>query len=125
MSIQLSAAKRERFIKKLIDDTESERLSWTPTPAAEPASKLSEHYINYIYETKVADKIVRLGEVSFPYFFDEDRYTFDERPVLEFCDIAGNVQWRFPPSHQILELLDTVQKNAFNVEDTIDRFLEG
>lgn len=125
MSASLSASKRDRFIRKLIADTRAGEVEWHPESPNPPESRLSEHYINYLYRTTVAGKTIQLGEVRYPFFLDDEKFVFEERPVLEFCDYYGNIEWRFPSSSDLYELLDVARKEAFDVESAIDKYLES
>ena len=64
---------------------------------------------------------LRIFRKRFKHAFDEDRFEWSERPVLQVTDNVGTALYEFPHSSAIYDLIDTVEYQVSGVGVLIDK----
>ena len=85
--------------------------------------EFDEEPVGYPSITHFADKYLRLSQIRYKYWADEERWSWEGRIVMDFVDFDGKLLWRFPPDPQIPELYEIVRFSTSGIASAIQQFL--
>lgn len=96
------------IIDKLIELTQHNNIVWQ---SADPVSPMigPDSRVDLVYIASHIGRNIRVYKQHFKYYFDEERYTWDEQMKVEFVDDYGNILGELPRTPNSYELLKTIQ----------------
>jgi len=119
----LARSEVNAFLERVTELSRSGRMKWD-YDESQQEFEIDEEPIGYPSIVRFSGNYLRLCQVRYKYWTDEDRWNWDSRIVLDFVDSDGKLLWRFPPNPDIPELYETVRLSASGVADAIREFLE-
>lgn len=103
-----SVRQTAEIIDKLIELTQHNQIGWDrhdpPPPMIGPDAR-----VDVVYVANHIGRNIRVYHQHFKYYFDEDKYTWDEQMVIEFIDDYGVFLGRLPKTPNAYELLRAIQ----------------
>jgi hypothetical protein len=66
---------------------------------------------------------ILIFKYSYKYFYDEERFDWDEEVAMELIDDTGKNEWTFPKVPNRYQLLDRIQFNHSDVQSLLDDVL--
>lgn len=121
----LSDDKIETFLKVAIERTQKDAMHWKVSMYAHQEFEVEEEPVANVYTTTVGERVLRLAQVKYRYWRDEDIWEWGSHIVLDFVDPLGKSLWRFPSVSALRELYDIVRFKTSGASDAIDAFLQG
>jgi hypothetical protein len=107
-------------VKKLVALTESGKLSWNRLVQFPPRA---EEIVGDAFRTAVQNHFIAVYEYRFRNFIDEERYVWETDVAIEFVDIEGRLQWRWPATPYRWQLIDAVRGQAAGAPEFLREFL--
>ena len=124
-----SAMKEEnKFIKavtKLIELTQEGSVRWTVSRDNRNIIQGTENVVELSYTTTYEGQRLRLYELKYKDYFDQDQYVWATTVVLEMIDNEENTVWSFPYNRAIADLLEAAQYQTAGVDEFINRLLSN
>jgi hypothetical protein len=111
------------FLDQVAKQTGANKMNWR-NDEDHQEFQIDEEAVGYPIITKFGDKYLRIAQVRYKFWVDEDRFEWDGRVVLDFVDIQGKLLWRFPPNPKIPELYEAVRFSTSGVGNAIRDFLK-
>lgn len=113
------ATKWEAFCDRLAQSTASGQLVWDnwDTRTARPNAK-SPVFVTTYKQWKIA-----IYKYEYKYFYDEDRFDWNEEVAIDLIDDSGKNEWTIPKVPSRRRLLDQIQFKNADVESLLDDVL--
>jgi len=119
----LPESKIDAFMKRAIEQSRSGDMRWTIDRSPQEFES-DEEFVGYPSKTNLGSNYLRIAQIRYKYWMNEERWVWDSRIVLDFVDSDGKLLWRFPPNTEIPELYEVVRFASSGVADAISEFLE-
>lgn len=120
--IQETTNREERFISKLIKDTQNGEIEWE-TDDTRITLPSSERRVSKIYRTEINGKNLRLYEYNIKYFRDEDEWDWVERVRLEIIDEENDSIFEFGYDYSLYKLYYAIRKASSGADEFMKEFL--
>jgi hypothetical protein len=115
-----------KFIKaiaKLIQLTQDGDLKWSINKNTKQITEGTNNIIDVVYTAHEENEHLRLYEMKFKNWLEEDTFEWDNQAFLEIIDELGNAIWTFPSNRTLWDLLEAVRYQTSGVDDFINRLL--
>jgi hypothetical protein len=89
--------KINEFLEQVVERSYKGKLQWD-IDERDQEFENDEEPIGYPSTTTLAPNYLRIAQVRYKIWSDEDRFDWESRIVLDFVDSAGKLLWRFPPN---------------------------
>lgn len=96
------------IVDKLIELTQHNQIKWEAIDP-EPYMKDPNSRVDLIYVAKHLGRRIRLYQQHYKYYFDEDKYVWDEQINIEFIDDYDNSLGMFPKTPNANDLFKAIQ----------------
>lgn len=118
-----SEKKLIKLIAYLIELTQKGKLNWKRYDPPEPIVTSYDNKVDFVYIANFEDKILRIYEERYKYWYDEDKWSWDNRVIIDFADDEGRSIWKFPALPGIWDLLEAVKYREADVDDFISEII--
>ena len=112
-----------KIVSKLINDTRSGILEWRESDVGFELDA-GEKIVGKAYFTELNNRFLRIYKYKYKSYLDIDKWSWGEGYKLEFTDINGNSEWKFPSANSIADLYDSVTYQISDVDNFLDDYLE-
>jgi hypothetical protein len=116
--------KINEFLEQVVERSHKGKLQWD-IDERDQEFENDEEPIGYPSTTTLAPNYLRIAQVRYKIWSDEDRFDWESRIVLDFVDSAGKLLWRFPPNPKIPELYEVVRFESSGIADAVTSFLKS
>lgn len=114
-----STKQTAEIIDKLIELTQHDKMVWKGqdpvAPMVGPDSR-----VDMVYVAKHLGRNIRVYRQNFKYYFDEEKYTWDEKIVVDLVDDYGSLLGTFPNTPNAWELIKAIQFQNPEVKNFYD-----
>lgn len=118
-----SQKKTIKLIAYLNELTQKDKLQWERQEPPDAVVIGHNNRVDYVYTTVFEERRLRIYEERYKSWYDEDRYTWDTRVILDFVDFEGKSEWIFPYAPVLWDLLESVKYKSAHVDDFISEVL--
>lgn len=96
------------IIDKLIELTQHNQILWE---SAAPASSMigPDSRVDLVYTVNHIGRNIRVYRQHFKFYFDEEKYTWDDQVKVEFIDNYGSLLAELPKTPNSYDLLKSIQ----------------
>ncbi|HEY9160954.1 MAG TPA: hypothetical protein VIS94_07710 [Desulfomonilia bacterium] len=105
-----------KLIAYLIELTQKGKLNWERHDPPDSIVTSHDNIVDFVYQTTFENKELRIYEERYKYWYDEDKWNWDSRVILDFADDYGRSVWKFPSLPGLWDLLESVKYREVDVD---------
>lgn len=111
------------FLQKVINETKAGKLNWNLEDNDRNEFEGDEESVGYPCVARLPPNYLRVAQVRYKYWTDEDRWSWESKIALDFVDATGKLLWRFPSNPLIVDIYERARYASSDVSSAIDSFL--